>query len=322
MGPDSFYERARSLTADELEIGYTATAGKNPGSSAPDTPALSPESPLVATLLRLLDTYRGIILTGPPGTGKTYYAAQTASMLTGGAESRTKNVQFHASYQFEDFIQGYRPNADGTGFVMRPGVLLATVEAAHSDPGNPYVIIIDELSRADVGRVFGEALTYIERSRRGVKFSLPSGEVTSIPDNLYMIMTMNPQDRGVDEVDAAFERRFAKVAMEPDRNQLQEILAGNGVEDELANRIVGWFDNVNGRAKTYPAAAVGHAYFVSATDRNSLRDIWEFQLRHLVERAFQYVPDDRDQVVRGFERIFAEFDTPPSEATADSLSEG
>lgn len=104
---------------------------------------------------------------------------------------------------------------------------------AQTDPEHKYILVIDELSRADVGRVFGEALTYVERTKRELPFNIASGDEIKVPSNLVILATMNPFDRGVDEVDSAFERRFAKVSMDPDREFLEGILGHNGMDEAL-----------------------------------------------------------------------------------------
>ncbi len=295
----------RELTADDLGIGYAARAEHSHGSSAPDAPELQLDDPRLATIAGLARRFGGVILSGPPGTSKSWLAGQVANHLTDRVEARRADIQFHASYQFEDFMEGYRPNENGDGgFVPREGVFLRMVSKAHDDPAHEYVIVIDELSRADVGRVFGEALTYIERSKRGLTFQLPSGQACSIPTNLLMIATMNPLDRGVDDVDAAFERRFAKVDMPPDRAELEQILEKNGLEETVRRRLVAWFTRINSRAVNTPAAAVGHAYFVDAVDPESLQEVWDYQLKYHVNRAFQYEPDTRDEIVTGWTSIF------------------
>ena len=195
------------------------------------------------------------------------------------------------------------------------------VREAALHPEHTYVLVIDELSRADVGRVFGEALTYIERSKRGLKFTLPSGDLCSIPVNLYIIATMNPLDRGVDEVDAAFERRFAKWDMPPSADALEVILAGNGLDENTRRRLVQWFRRINNRTPTTPAAAVGHAYFSDVVDNQSLQDVWDYQLKYLVHRAFQYDPDSRTEMIRAWEAIFTAV-TPESAPDASAADEG
>lgn len=303
----------RRLDADDLGIGYAARAETSHGSSAPDAPVLQTDDPRLVNVQRLLERFGGVILSGPPGTSKSWLAGQIADQITEGDDSRRTDIQFHASYQFEDFMEGFRPKEDGTGFERRDGVFLRLVNAAHEDERS-YVLVVDELSRADVGRVFGEALTYIERSKRGQEFTLPSGRRCSIPTNVYLVATMNPLDRGVDEVDAAFERRFAKVDMPPRRDLLEEMLGENGLDPLLARRVLAWFGRINSHAARNPAAAVGHAYFVDVVDADSLRDVWDYQLQYHVARAFQYDLDSRTSLTNGW---FSIFDAVPEQPTDD-----
>jgi 5-methylcytosine-specific restriction protein B len=311
---------ARELVADDLGIGYRARAQSGHGSSAPDAPILQADDPRLATIVALLRRFGGVILSGPPGTSKSWLAGQVADHISGGDESRRADIQFHASYQFEDFMEGFRPRHDGSGFEPREGVFLRLANDAHTRPDEEFVIVIDELSRADVGRVFGEALTYIERSKRGQTFNLPSGKSCSIPVNLHLIATMNPLDRGVDEVDAAFERRFAKVDMPPSRQLLEELLDRNGLDDDLRRRLLAWFSRINTRGERTPTAAVGHAYFSDVVDAETLHDVWEYQLKYHVARAFQYDPETRAEIVNGWGSIF---DVAPEdeEPAAEALPE-
>lgn len=305
MADVTLVKDARELTADDLDIGYVHRAQVSHGASAPDAPVLHSDDPRLETILRLLRRFGGVILSGPPGTSKSWLAGQIADKIADGHDDRRADIQFHASYQFEDFMEGYRPKKDASGFEPRDGVFLNLIRKAHDHSDIDYVIVIDELSRADVGRVFGEALTYIERSKRGQRFNLPSGEEISIPLNLYMIATMNPLDRGVDEVDAAFERRFAKVDMPPSRELLEEILDRNGFLDEdVQRRLLGWFSKINARAAQTPAAAVGHAYFADVVDPETLQEVWDYQLKYHVDRAFKYDPDTRTEMANGWASIF------------------
>jgi 5-methylcytosine-specific restriction protein B len=296
---------ARNLTADDLDIGYEARAHTSRGSSAPDAPVLDSDDPRMKEIARLLDQFGGVILSGPPGTSKSWLAGQAADLITGGDRTRQAFIQFHASYQFEDFMEGFQPKKSGKGFEPRRGVFLTMVDKAVLDSDRPHVVVIDELSRADVGRVFGEALTYVEKSKRGHSFILPSGDQCIIPKNLLLIATMNPLDRGVDDVDAAFERRFAKIEMPPDVESLRQILTTNGVDENLGNRLVAWFAKTNARAKKNPTASVGHAYFSSVVDAPTLRDVWDYQLHYLIDRAFKYDEATHKEVVNGWNKILA-----------------
>lgn len=303
----------RVLDAEELGVGYTARATSSHGSSAPDAPLLQSNDPRVIEIARLLRKYGGVILTGPPGTSKSWLAGQLGDLISEGNDERRADVQFHASYQYEDFMEGYRPDEENGGFIRRDGVLMRLADLAEQHPDKEYVLVIDELSRADVGRVFGEALTYVERSKRGLEFDLPSGERRKIPLNLLVIATMNPLDRGVDEVDAAFERRFAKFDMPPDPETLEMMLNNRGVDPELIRRLLAWFRRLLAKSKQTPAAAIGHAYFSDVVDADSLRDVWKYQLKYAIERAFRFEPETATEMTDGWNRIFANLDPTPAE---------
>lgn len=316
-------ESVRLLDADALGIGVKATAQASHASSAPDTREVPDDHPLVQEIIRLSQIFGGVILTGPPGTSKTFFAA-AAGQVIAGSDERIRFVQFHASYQYEDFMLGFAPRDEG-GFVSKKGPFLELVLAAASDPLHTYVLVIDELSRADVGRVFGEALTYVDRTKRELSFNIANGDKIKVPSNFIILATMNPFDRGVDEVDAAFERRFGKVTMDPDRALLDEILTDNHMDDWLKGRVLGWFSRMNGHAVKNPAAAVGHAYFATASDEASLRDLWEYQLKYVVHRAFRRDEATRNDMLTAWHLIFQAPDPTSSVQTPSGpgdLSEG
>jgi len=292
----------RTLTADDLGIGTRARAEAGHASSAPDAPEIGADHPRVQEIIRLAGIFGGVILSGPPGTSKSFFAAAAAQALANGEKSRYRFVQFHASYQYEDFMLGFTPEEGG--FRFKEGPFLKLVLDACEKPDATYVLVIDELSRADVGRVFGEALTYVERSKRELLFNIANGREIRVPSNLIILATMNPFDRGVDEVDAAFERRFAKISMDPDREVLAELLDANSMDEILRDRVLHWFDRINRYTRKNLAAAVGHAYFSAATDEESLRDIWEYQLKYLVQRAFRRDENTRAELEAAWDRIF------------------
>ncbi len=164
---------------------------------------------------RLLQDKRQIVFYGPPGTGKTYVALELAQHFAG-AEDRTDLVQFHPSYAYEDFVEGFRP-ADQNGqpgFQLREGPLKRIAEKARDNPGATHVLVIDEINRGNVARVFGELYFLLEY--RDHEMSLQySDKPFTLPENLWFIATMNTADRSIALVDAALRRRFHFVEFSP-----------------------------------------------------------------------------------------------------------
>jgi 5-methylcytosine-specific restriction protein B len=303
--------RIRRLSVNQLQLelppGSAATSGPaNPRSKSAKPPQLTPPfpegDPFLVRARELLDQYGGLILVGPPGTSKTWSARRLALTLAGG-ETRVQFIQFHPSYQYEDFVQGYVPKKEG--FRLEPKHLLRMAESAKKSSRLTYVLVIDELSRGDAARIFGEGLTYVEKSMRGVRFSLPSGRSCSIPPNLLFIATMNPLDRGVDDVDAAFERRFAKVPMDPNPDVLRTLLDEAGLPEPLRRRAIAFFRDINKRAQEAPQTALGHTFFMGMDSEAALRRLWDHQLRFFFIKAYRLDPRGYEEVRAGWNRIFA-----------------
>lgn len=262
---------------------------------------ISESDPILATVKFLLsDGFAGVILFGPPGTSKSWYARQIAAHLAGQNADRIRLIQFHPAYQYEDFIEAYSPTEDGK-FQLTDKVFLELCRVATEDfPGETCVLVIDEFSRCDVARVFGEALTYLETGKRGMRFRLPSGRQVSIPENIAIIATMNPWDRGVDDLDAALERRFAKIALQPDAKLLQDILISNNVNEELRSRILRFFETVKNHQN--PLARIGHAYFRGVTDETALARLWDHQLSFHFDRAFRLDTPSLEKVKQNWQQ--------------------
>ncbi len=294
-------EKVRHLTAEELGLVLKpAISQSKPAEALP----IDDDDPILATVLDLLDSYGGIIFQGPPGTSKSWYAARVGMKLVDGDSSRIRFVQFHPSYQYEDFVEGFVPSVNG-GFQLTPKHFLALCREAMKHPDQVYVLVIDELSRGDPGRVFGEALTYVERSKRNLAFSLASGTECRVPHNFTILATMNPLDRGVDEVDAALERRFAKIALEPDGAVLTRFLGDSGMADALRGRVLTFFTRVNERSKSNPFAALGHTYFVGIADEDGLHRLWEHQLRFHFDKAYRLDADGLAEIYRLWNQVLA-----------------
>lgn len=175
---------------------------------------------------RMIDRLRSrknLILQGPPGTGKTWIAKRLAFALMGERdEARVRAVQFHPNLSYEDFVRGWRPSGDGT-LALADGVFMEAIRAALGRPDARFVVIIEEINRGNPAQIFGEMLTLLEAGKRTPREALelcypdPDGvrRPVHVPENLFVIGTMNIADRSLALVDLAFRRRFAFIGLEP-----------------------------------------------------------------------------------------------------------
>lgn len=244
----------------------------------------------------------GIILAGPPGTGKSYHARRIARHLVKDAEKDIFRVQFHPSFGYEDFVEGYRPDDKTTsGFQIVDKIFIKACARARSKPKDEYVVfVVDEINRGDPARVFGELLTYLERSYRDVPVTLPfSGKPFSVPKNLLLVGTMNPYDRSVSHVDAAFVRRFDHIEILPSREDLEEMLNKRSMPQEQIDLIGDWFD----RVQQMIPLGLGHAVFADVTGVDALKVIWRYRIRPTGEALLDQDVQRREGFVRSFEAL-------------------
>ena len=274
------------------------------------TSELGDDDPILREVRHLIedDNWGGVLLQGAPGTGKSWYARQIAIKMTGGNRGHMREVQFHPSYQYEDFVEGYVPKGSA-GFTLRDKHLLEMIQVANAVDG-PVVMVIDEFSRTDPARVLGEAMTYMEGSLRGIEFSLPSGRRVSIPKNLVFLATMNPDDRSVDEIDAAMERRWAKIQLQPDVDKLRAFLEKNGIGGTMLGAIVEFFVALQKHVE------IGHAFFRTVKDEASLNRLWERQLKYVIEKRFRFDNDTKAEIGTLWERCLAAINPEPTEVAA------
>jgi len=222
--------------------------------------------------LAALRRRRNLILQGPPGTGKTFLARRLAWLELGSTDAaHVELVQFHPSYSYEDFVQGFRPDAHGQ-FRLQDGILVNFCQRAGQDPKRPYFLLIDELNRGPVARIFGELLLLLEADKRGPAHAVrlpysPAGSPPFfVPENVYVIGTMNLADRSLAPLDYALRRRFAFVGLMPEFGEpLQQFLAARGVPSviiqQLTTRLHALNQTIADDPDLGPDFCIGHSYF-------------------------------------------------------------
>ena len=268
--------------------------------------------------VQLLENSGQIILQGAPGCGKTYITTELAVYLCDGSvpstreqlKKRYKELQsegriyfttFHQSLDYEEFVEGLKPDTDSLNdkdmrFVVKPGIFKRICMAASSTDGNntnkPYVLIIDEINRANVSKVLGELITLLEKSKRlggddEFTVTLPySGEKFGVPDNLYIIGTMNTADRSLGYIDYAVRRRFAFMTLESQSDVIRDYYHNEG---ELMEKEISLFTSVRDLIKDnlnsdfdLKDIMIGHSYFLAKSGDEYKLNL-EYKIRPLLE---------------------------------------
>jgi 5-methylcytosine-specific restriction protein B len=279
----------------------------------PDTPAAELVDPLVEAaeellldraflddIKTLLQESMQVIFYGPPGTGKTFVAQRLAEAFAGDP-ARTMLVQFHPSTSYEDFFEGFRPlqaAGGGIAYVLQDGPLRIMAAAAESDPSHTYILVIDEINRAQLQKVLGELFFLLEYRNRQIRPLYRPDEPFSLPANLWLIGTMNTADRSIALVDAALRRRFQFVPFvlderpgNPIAGLLRRWLRANSEPEWVADLV----DLVNQGLVTSLGMgdlALGPSYFmVQGLDETRLRRIWRYRIEPLIEDIFFGEPE-------------------------------
>lgn len=245
----------------------------------------------------------GIILRGCPGTSKTWYAKQIAHELVAKPE-HIYQVQFHPSYGYEDFVEGYVPDeSTKSGFKIVDKVFLEACKVAASI-ATPVVVIIDEINRGDPARVLGELLTYIEYGYRNVPFRKAyTGKEATVPPNLLLIGTMNQFDRSITQLDLALIRRLDHVDLKPSGETLADLLENTAFTSEQIDRLVSWFEDIQ---TILPASSggIGHTYFKDVKRPDQLPLIWQYRMMPYCESLLELEPQRLENAKRSFEAMY------------------
>ncbi|MBB4906269.1 AAA family ATPase [Actinophytocola algeriensis] len=265
---------------------------------------------------------RQLILYGPPGTGKTFLARKIAQHLA--EPSAIKLVQFHPSYTYEDFFEGFRPVQRDDGqlaFELRPGPFRALVDDARQHPSDPYILIIDEINRANLAKVFGELYFLLEYRDDSISLLYSTEADFTLPKNVFVIGTMNTTDRSIALVDAAMRRRFAFVELHPSlpptSGLLREWLRRRAEAGEVAHHAdaADLLDALN-RAIDDRDLAVGPSYLMHSYvyDRpDALAEVWETSILPLLEEHHYGSPREVLDRYR-LDALRKTLDAPPAES--------
>ena len=264
---------------------------------------------------------KNILLYGAPGVGKTHNYKRLVAMIEDGEdeksildaiasnettanfdsslfetiknEKRIEFVTFHQSYSYEDFIEGFRPQENGK-IELEDGIFKMIADRALENSSKNHYIIIDEINRGNISKIFGELITLIEEDKRdGYEVTLPySKEKFKIPSNLYIIATMNSTDKSIATMDIALRRRFTFVKMQPNLDL---------VEDEKARRLM---KNLNEyiKAKIGEEYQLGHSYFMGK--EIDLDFVEKYKIKPLLEEYFYGEDTDIDSVIQTAKRDF------------------
>jgi hypothetical protein len=244
-----------------------------------EAPIADEDRPLVEDVTeatRKFGASKIIVLSGLPGTGKTRLARLAGERLVDGDESRLKEIQFHESVSYEDFVEGFVPRKDGSGFELRHKVLRTINERALANPRQLHVLIIEEFTRANAHAVMGELLTYVEHRNRSFQWSL-SQDQSSIAANLVVIATMNPRDKSALQLDSAVKRRMHVISVGPSIDALSSILEPLSLSDRT--RVIDWF------GEHFSVLPFGHGIFAGAQDVAAISQTWRGTIVPLLSDA-------------------------------------
>lgn len=329
---------------DQVNVELAVEKGENISSAiSPNRKEVKPLKGIMREINSLLMKKKQVILTGAPGTGKSYWALNTVYELVARQnyqnsfvnlqpeeQKQVKNstqikvVVMHSNYGYEEFVEGLRPeNIDGKlVFNVKDGVLKEFANEASLDSDKNYYLILDEINRTDLTKVFGELIYSIENTKRGEYIELSvSKDRFAVPSNLYIIGTMNNADKSVSMIDLALRRRFGFINLETDYELINQVIQENPIlvdEEDVVDEnmdpesstrgaeinISDWLLTVNERiidtlGSEGKDLQIGHSYFLSKGDVISepaqLVDVIKYEVIPLLE---EYTYNNTEQLKR------------------------
>ena len=303
----------------DIEMEEDEEDGENGGTASDDLRLLPPMVPYTVNdiladgcfldlseinrLLARLRDKKNLILQGPPGTGKTWLAKRLAFALVGQRdESKVRVVQFHPNLSYEDFVRGWRPVGDGK-LALADGVFMEAISAALKDSASKHVVVIEEINRGNPAQIFGELLTLLEAGKRtpkdAIELCYPDADgkrrPVHVPENLFVIGTMNIADRSLALVDLALRRRFAFVGLEPRLGTAWEewVVTSCNVDRKLAKDIEHRLTKLNeliaADSRLGKQFRIGHSYVTpshlleAGSTRDWFRQVAETEILPLLE---------------------------------------
>lgn len=252
----------------------------------------------VEEIMGIIRESRQVIFYGPPGTGKTFIIQALASAIA--TEENVELIQFHPSFSYEDFFEGYRPKSSEDGksmiFEKSPGPLRRMADRADANPDELFILVIDEINRGNLAKVFGELYFLLEYRDKAVELMYSNGEKFTLPKNLILLGTMNTADKSIANLDSAIRRRFQFVSLIPTKDPCDKILEKWLIKNSLPLTSSIILTKLNKKLSDHNMA-IGPAYFMKSVNQTEkeIQRIWKFQILPLLEDHFYGQWDSRQE---------------------------
>ena len=266
-----------------------------------------------------LNEQKQIIFAGPPGTSKTFFAREFAKYFTGNKDN-IDIIQFHPSYNYEDFVEGIRPKIDKrkdvSGFEIKDGILKKSNFRAYIEDKSKIVLIIDEINRGNISRIFGELIYLLEYREDEIKLTYSSERSFQLQNNLYIIGTMNTADRSIAMMDYAIRRRFAFFEFKADSEVLSKWMDEKGISKKIKSKVVSFMDEINNTIAESPLGEecqIGQSYFMKNNiDKTKLEKIFNYKILPLLKEYYFADKNQIKEIESKFQSILANWNKDES----------